>query len=179
MNNLIVKDQLKRVLIPFVSMISTFIVDILYGGFWNFRKSLRGGGLMNIIYSSYMDRHHFFVGMSAYFKSQPILPHGNNGIHISSKAVIGRNVVIFQQVTIGSNTILGHNRYGSPVIGDNVYIGAGAKIIGKVKIGDNCRIGANAVVVKDMESNTVAVSSQTRYIHKTKNLDNQFNYLEN
>ncbi|HHX72203.1 MAG TPA: hypothetical protein GX701_04650, partial [Clostridiales bacterium] len=62
---------------------------------------------------------------------------------------------------------------GSPVIGDHVYIGAGAKIIGNVKIGNHCRIGANAVVYKDMPDHSVAVCAPTRIIQKEA-LDNRF-----
>lgn len=80
-----------------------------------------------------------------------------------------------QSVTIGSNTIKNHPKYGSPRIGDNVFIGAGAKIIGCIKIGDNCRIGANCVVVKDMPANTTAVLGNIRFITKNENLDNHFN----
>lgn len=82
--------------------------------------------------------------------------------------------MIFQQVTIGSNTIKGHIRYGSPLIGDNVYIGAGAKVIGKIKIGNNCRIGANCVVTIDIPDNCTVVSGTPRIIEKTHN-DNTYN----
>ena len=85
----------------------------------------------------------------ATFKTRPILPHGLNGIVIVHKASIGANCMIFQQVTIA-----GKNNKG-PVIGDNVIIGAGAKIIGDVNIGDNCFIGANAVVTKSFPPNSV------------------------
>lgn len=76
------------------------------------------------------------------------LPH-DNGIFITSKATIGKNVTIFQQVTIG---ISGTKKNEKIIIGDNCVIGAGAKIIGLVKIGDNVKIGANAVVTKDIPS---------------------------
>lgn len=62
---------------------------------------------------------------------------------------IGRNVKIYQQVTIGIN---GEQK---PIIGDNVVICAGAKVIGNCAIGNNVIIGANAVVVKDVSDNTV------------------------
>ena len=48
--------------------------------------------------------------------------------------MIGRNVQVYQQVTIGSNTLKDSKGAGAPVIGDNVHIGAGAKIIGGVRI---------------------------------------------
>ena len=82
-------------------------------------------------------------------KGVPCFPHGTRGCFISKQSEIGKNCAVFQQVTIGSNTLKGSNM-GSPIIGDNCYIGAGAKIIGNVRIGDNCRIGANACVYKDM-----------------------------
>lgn len=66
---------------------------------------------------------------------------------------IGNNVKVMQQVTIGR--CVAGNRQGVPIIGDNIYIGAGAKIVGKVNIGNNVIIGANAVVTKDVPSNAV------------------------
>ena len=75
--------------------------------------------------------------------------------------------------SIGSNTLKDSRYNGCPTIGDNVYIGAGAKIIGKVVIGDNCRIGANAAVTKDMPPHSVATASSTNFIQKN-NLDNRF-----
>lgn len=71
---------------------------------------------------------------------------------IISAEKIGRNCWINQQVTIGYS-----NDTDCPVIGDNVTISAGAKIMGKIKIGNNSIIGANAVVVKDVPDNCVVV----------------------
>ncbi len=77
------------------------------------------------------------------------------GIHVPSKVVIGKNCNISQGVTVG---VIGRGtRKGAPVIGDNVYIAPGVKIIGNVKIGNNVAIGANAVVTKDLPDNSVAV----------------------
>jgi len=59
---------------------------------------------------------------------------------------MGRNCTLYHQVTIGD---YGGNG-GAAKIGDNVMMGAGAKIIGEITIGDNCKIGANAVVIKDI-----------------------------
>ena len=159
---------------------TNLVVDGVYGGIWQYRKNLEtsssgcNNNIKHIIYNDYMQRRGAFVGINALFMSEPDLPHGLNGIHISDKAVIGRNVVILQQVTIGSNTLKGHPRYGSPTVGDNVFIGAGAKIIGAVTIGDNCRIGANCVVVKDMPANTTAVLGEVKYILHNQNRDNTF-----
>jgi serine O-acetyltransferase len=73
------------------------------------------------------------------------------GIFIAPTAVIGRNCTIFQGVTIGAG--LGGRKAG--VIGDNVVICAGAKVIGDIVVGDNVIIGANSVVTKNVEANTV------------------------
>ena len=91
-----------------------------------------------------------FLPLSARFEAPPVFPHGLNGIFVSGGARIGKHCIIFQQVTIGSNTLAGSKRFGSPHIGDGVYIGAGAKIIGAVSVGQGARIGANAVVTRDV-----------------------------
>ncbi len=70
------------------------------------------------------------------------------GITISRDAVIGSNCNISQNVTIGvAGTGAGR---GVPTIGDNVYIGPGARIFGKIRVGSNVQIGANAVVHADI-----------------------------
>lgn len=86
------------------------------------------------------------------------LPHGANGVLIHPRAVLGDNVMLFHQVTIGVNfTAHGTDKYGPPTIGNNVIIGAGAKIIGSPIVGNNARIGANAVIVRDVPENKTAV----------------------
>jgi len=66
---------------------------------------------------------------------------------VNSKAKVGKNCRIHAMVVIGAT---GGNPK-APVIGDNVYIGSGAKIIGDIHIADNVAIGANAVVVKSID----------------------------
>ena len=59
------------------------------------------------------------------------------------------------------------------IFGKNVYIGAGAKIIGNVKVGDNVRVGANCVVVEDVPDNCTIVMNKPRIIkHELKNENN-------
>jgi serine O-acetyltransferase len=77
------------------------------------------------------------------------------GIVIHADVVIGKNCNISQGVTIGIAPR--GKRQGVPVIGDNVYIGPGAKIFGKIRIGNNVAIGANCVVTKDIPDNAVVV----------------------
>ena len=83
------------------------------------------------------------------------------GIVIHPRCVIGNNVFISQQVTLG-----GRGDEGVPVIGDNVLIGAGAKILGGVKIGNNAKIGANAVVITDVPDGATVVGVPARIIIK-------------
>lgn len=90
-------------------------------------------------------------GSGTNFEGIPTLPHGLVGIFIHPSVQIGKNVTIYQQVTIGENGF----GSGAAVIGDNVVIGAGAKIIGPVTIGDDVVVGANAVVTKDISKNQV------------------------
>lgn len=95
-------------------------------------------------------------------------PHGLYGVFISKDAIIGNNCTIYHQVTIGRNDIKGSKRYGAPIIGDNVYIGCGAKIIGNVKIGNNVKIGANCVVTNDLPDNCTCVLGENRIIVKER-----------
>lgn len=119
-----------------------------------------------------------FVGRTAQFKDIPVFPHGLHGVFISTKSVIGKNCVIFHQVTIGSNTLPDSKGNGAPIIGDNCFIGAGAKIIGNVKIGNNVRIGANCIVVKDVPDNAVVVMQSARVIEKATENSNRWIHNE-
>lgn len=162
----------EALLFPFVN----FYITIKWGGYWNMKKAFPNFYSKKALAMSwryYFERKNSDISPSTYIVGIPCFPHGEFGVFISRNAVIGENAVIFQQVTIGSNTLKGSN-CGSPIIGSNCYIGAGAKIVGNVVIGDNCRIGANACVYKDMPDNSVAVCSPTRIITKNTILDNRF-----
>ena len=60
---------------------------------------------------------------------------------------------------------------GSPVIGDNVYVGAGAKVIGKVLIGNNVAIGANCVVIQDVPDQAVVVGIPGKVVSNNGSYD--------
>lgn len=148
-----------------------------YGDIWKIKAHLQKQEYPDKklleIYNAYFYSYGGRIEFDSKLKGVPIMPHGPMGIFISGGAVLGESVVIFQHVTIGSNTLPGTKHFGSPVIGDNVYIGSGAMVIGNVHIGDNCRIGANAVVYTDMPANCVAVQAPTRIIQK-EYLDNRY-----
>lgn len=84
------------------------------------------------------------------------------GIVVSYNSKIGKNCNISQGVTLGEAN-RGRN-IGYPTIGDNVYIGPGAKIVGAVKVGNNAAIGANCVVTRDVPDNAVVGGSPAKVI---------------
>ncbi len=82
------------------------------------------------------------------------IDHGM-GVVIGETAIIGKNVTLFQGVTLGGTGKQKGKRH--PTIGNNVVVGAGACVLGDIHIGDNVSIGANAVVVRDVPANSTVV----------------------
>ncbi|EYF00897.1 serine O-acetyltransferase [Chondromyces apiculatus] len=99
------------------------------------------------------------IGRGADFGPGFVLIH-SDGVVINGSVKGGRNIKIEHQVTIGAE------RRQSPIIGDDVFIGAGAKIVGSVKIGAGARIGANAVVVHDVPPNTTVVGIPAKPVRR-------------
>jgi len=76
---------------------------------------------------------------------------------------IGSNATIYHNVTFGAREIdLEYSTTSRPVVGDNVTVGAGAKVLGNVVLGDNSRVGANAVVVDNVAADTTVVGIPAR-----------------
>jgi serine O-acetyltransferase len=88
-----------------------------------------------------------------------LLPHPN-GVVIHPDAEIGPNCLFFQQVTIGEEA------GGVPILEGHVDVGAGAKIIGRLKIGKNAKIGANAVVLGDVPAGATAVGIPAKLVRR-------------
>ena len=86
-------------------------------------------------------------------------------VHIGA-IVIGRNVIIGKNVKVQSCVTIGMQELPDlmPKIGNNVYIGTGAKILGDVEIGDTCKIGANSVVIKSFPANSVIAGVPAKVI---------------
>ncbi|MDP8264115.1 MAG: serine O-acetyltransferase EpsC [Candidatus Aceula lacicola] len=82
------------------------------------------------------------------------IDHGM-GVVVGETTIIGKKVTLFQGVTLGGTGKEMGKRH--PTLGDNIVVGAGAKILGNIKIGSNSYIGANAVVLKEVPSNTTVV----------------------
>jgi serine O-acetyltransferase len=83
------------------------------------------------------------------------------GIIISGDAKFGDDCILRNGVTVGLRST---GERGSPVIGDRVDIGAGAKLLGHIRIGNDVAIGANAVVLTDVPSNSIAVGIPARVL---------------
>lgn len=99
------------------------------------------------------------IPVNIFIGKRSVLKHNGLGVVLHEKAQIGEGVVIMQNVTIG-----GRNGRGAPVIGDNVFIGAGACVLGNIVIGKNTSIGANAVVLKAIPENCVVVGVPGRIV---------------
>jgi serine O-acetyltransferase len=99
------------------------------------------------------------IGRGADFGPGFVLIH-SQGVVINGCVRGGEHVYLEHQVTIGAE------RRMSPVLGDRVFIGAGAKIVGPVTIGDDCRIGANAVVLCDIPSGATAVGIPAKVVRQ-------------
>lgn len=91
------------------------------------------------------------------------IDHGE-GVVIGETTIIGDDVLIYQQVTLGGTG----NEHGKrhPTIGNNVIIGAGAKILGNITIGDNTRVGAGSVVVEDVPEHCTVVGIPGRIVQQ-------------
>ena len=87
------------------------------------------------------------------------IDHGT-GVVIGETAEVGDNVTIYQGVTLGGTGKEKGKRH--PTIGDNVLIGAGAKVLGSIKIGNNVKIGAGSVVLAPVPDNCTAVGVPAR-----------------
>jgi serine O-acetyltransferase len=102
---------------------------------------------------------HCIIGRGAEFGAGFVLIH-STGVVINGLVKGGRNVLIEHQVTIGAE------RRQAPTIGDDVFLGAGAKILGSVNVGDGARVGANAVVVRDVPAHSTVVGIPARVVRQ-------------
>jgi len=94
------------------------------------------------------------------------IDHGT-GVVIGETAIIGDDVVIYQQVTLGGVSTSVGKRH--PTVGNRVVLGAGAKILGNITLGDDAKIGANSVVVKDVPCCSTAVGVPARILNCNTN----------
>lgn len=123
---------------------------------WLYRKKLFV--LAKMVQNRNIKKHGCDIGCSTQIDEGFAIGHPV-GIVITGEAIIGKNCTIMSNVTIGAKE--GRNE-GTPIIKDQVYIGTGAKILGKCIIEDNAIIGANAVVLKNITANKKAVGVPAR-----------------
>lgn len=103
------------------------------------------------------------------------IDHGE-GVVIGETTVIGDDVLIYQQVTLGGTGKNSDKRH--PTVGNHVIIGAGAKVLGNIAIGDNVRIGAGSVVIEDVPPHSTVVGVPARIV-KRSTVDEEGNLMHN
>ncbi len=94
-----------------------------------------------------------------------IIDHGM-GVVIGETAIIGDDVYLYHQVTLGGTSSNKGKRH--PTVGDNVIVGAGAKVLGDIMIGSGARIGANAVVVQDVQAEQTVVGIPAKPVERKR-----------
>jgi serine O-acetyltransferase len=92
-----------------------------------------------------------------------VIDHGM-GVVIGETAEVGDDCYIYHQVTLGVARTSSGKRH--PTVGNNVIIGAGAKVLGPITVGDNARVGANAVVVESVPADTTVVGVPARPVDR-------------
>ena len=93
------------------------------------------------------------------------IDHGN-GVIIGETTIIGDNVTLYQGVTLGGTGKEQGKRH--PTLGNNIMVGAGAKVLGSCTIGDNCKIGAGSVVLSDVPPGSTVVGVPGRVVKRLK-----------
>ncbi len=94
-----------------------------------------------------------------------VIDHGS-GVVIGETAEIGDNCTVYQGATLGGTGKDSGKRH--PTLGNNVMVGAGAKVLGPFTVGDNSKIAANAVVLKEVPPNTTAVGIPAKIVDKKR-----------
>ena len=108
----------------------------------------------------------FFTGIeihpSARIGKGFFIDHGM-GVVIGETAEIGDNCTLYHGVTLGGTSWAKEKRH--PTLGNNVVVGAGAKVLGPFRVGDNAKIGANSVVVREVPDNATVVGVPGRFVY--------------
>lgn len=102
--------------------------------------------------------HNSEIPYTAEIGKNSVFAYGGIGVIVHANAKIG------ERCNFGSSVTIGGSHAGIPIIGDDVYLSTGAKVIGNVRIGDGAVIGANAVVIKDVQPFTVVAGLPARQI---------------
>ena len=128
-----------------------FVMKGLFATLYNFSRKNRGGVLLlRILFGCDIPKE-------AKIASTVQFPHRALGVVIHPDVIIGENCFIQHHVTIGVNK----GTTGTPKIGQNVFIGPYAMLLGDITIGDNAMIGAGTIVMKNIEANAIYTGSTT------------------
>nr|WP_278986423.1 hypothetical protein [Plesiomonas shigelloides] len=112
-----------------------------------------------------------YIPSSAQIGEGTKFAYGGIGVVIHKDAIIGRNCILGQGITIGAAEGYASDVANkAPVIGDNCYLSAGCRIIGDVKVGSNSIVGASSLVNKSFPSNSVIVGIPARVIKNTTDI---------
>ncbi len=119
----------------------------------------------------------FFTGIEihpgATLGHRVFIDHGM-GIVIGETTIVGNDVLIYQGVTLGGTTMNHGKRH--PTIGNNVILGAGAKVLGDIEIGENSRVGAGSVVIDNVPADCTVVGIPGRVVHQKVMVDGQLQH---
>jgi len=150
---------------------STFELFFNYPGLW----AMLFYRLANTLYKKglrFIPR--FISGIALFLTTIDIHPAANigrrvfidhgTGVVIGETTVIGDDVIIYQQVTLGGVSTSKGKRH--PTLENNVVVGAGSKILGNITLGENSKVGANSVVVKDVPADSTAIGIPARVLKR-------------
>jgi len=147
----------------------TFLEVLTYAGFWAlfnhriahslYKSRLRFAARVVSQWSRFITNIEIHTG--ATIGRRFFIDHGA-GVVIGETAIIGDDVTMYHQVTLGGTSLEKTKRH--PTIGNNVLLGMGAKILGNIVVGEGARIGANAVVTRDVPANTIVIGVPGRIL---------------
>ena len=150
---------------------STFELFFNYPGLWAM-LFYRFAHLLYVRGLRFLPR--FISGMGLFLTTIDIHPAANigrrvfidhgTGVVIGETTIIGNDVIIYQQVTLGGVSTSKGKRH--PTLKNNVVVGAGSKILGNITIGENSKVGANSVVVKDVPADCTAIGIPARVLKR-------------
>lgn len=122
------------------------------------------GAIRNLIFLMFNS----YIPSTATIGARSIFAYGAIGVVLHANSKVGRGCVIGQGVTIGAaEGYVSKEINACPTIGNNCYLGAGAKVLGGIRIGDNCQIGAAAVVLQNVPDNSIVVGVPARVVGRT------------
>jgi serine O-acetyltransferase len=135
-----------------------------------FRLAQAAGSRSRLAGALVKQLNHVLTGCDAAFQAEigpGLVLYHPTGVVIGPACRIGARATIMQGVTLGSDeVIVGGEQAGSPVVGDDVFIGPGAAIFGAVELGDRVQVGANSVVTASFGSDVVIAGAPARVVRQ-------------